>query len=168
MRQGVISQSAFQWLLWLEAAGVGAWGRTFQVWAALISWGTCGGANGVSTVQTYKSVSELTTRPRLGEDCLSRGLQSALLLDLLLGCGISQQWRLPGLMPAASPLPKGQGNRDLHALPGTLRSTRLVGLAPPFTAETPSAAVVVAAIAARMRFSPQSGVAATTPEPVHG
>ena len=35
-----------------EAAGVGAWGRTFQVWVLLSPWGTSGGANGVSTVQT--------------------------------------------------------------------------------------------------------------------
>ena len=41
-----------QWFSLLEAAGVGAWGRTFQGWVALISWGTYGGANGVSTVQT--------------------------------------------------------------------------------------------------------------------
>ena len=91
----------FQWLVVVEAAGVGTWGRTFQVWVGWFSWGTYGGANGVSTVQTYKSVSELTTRPRLGEDCWSRGLQSALLL-LLLRWGISHRWRLPGLMESES------------------------------------------------------------------
>jgi hypothetical protein len=80
-----------------EAAGVGAWGRTFQVWGSWFSWGTSGGANGVSTVQTHQSVSELTTRPRLGKDCWSRGLQSALLLGVLRW-GVCHQWRLPGLM----------------------------------------------------------------------
>jgi hypothetical protein len=38
----------------VEAAGVGAWGRTFQVWAVLISWGTYGGANGVSISQAHR------------------------------------------------------------------------------------------------------------------
>ena len=38
------------WIL-SEAAGLGAWGRTFQVWASWFSWGTCGGANGVSISQ---------------------------------------------------------------------------------------------------------------------
>jgi len=42
----------FQWLVVVEAAGVGTWGRTFQVWVGWFSWGTSGGANGVSTVQT--------------------------------------------------------------------------------------------------------------------
>jgi hypothetical protein len=46
-------------------------------------------------------VSELTTCPRLGEDCWSRGLQSALLL-LVLGWGISHRWLLPGLMNSDS------------------------------------------------------------------
>ncbi len=37
-----------------EAAGVGAWGRTFQVWAPWFSWGTCGDANGVSISQAHR------------------------------------------------------------------------------------------------------------------
>ena len=91
-------------------------------------------------------VSELTTCPRLGEDCWSRGLQSAVLL-LVLRRGVSHRWLLPWLVPAASPLHKGLGNRDLHALPRPPRATRLVGLARPLSAETPSAAVAAAAIA---------------------
>ena len=63
-----------------------------------------------------KSVSELTTCPRLGEDCWSRGLQSAVLL-LVLRRGVSHRWLLPVFVTAASPLHKGLGNRDLHALP---------------------------------------------------
>jgi hypothetical protein len=81
----------------------------------------------VSTVQTYKSVSELTTCPRLGEDCWSRGLQSVLLL-LVLGWGISHRWRLPGVMASASPPRWGWGNRDLHALPCLLNESSVVGL----------------------------------------
>ena len=123
----VMSQSMVQWFSLLEAAGVGAWGRTFQGWVALISWGTYGGANGVSTVKTHQSVSELTTCPRLGEDCWSRGLQSALLLGVLRW-GISHWWLLPGLMAAASLQPGGSGNRDLHALPRRRIGSKLVGL----------------------------------------
>ena len=47
-------QTTFQWLSLVEAAGVGAWGRTFQVWVVLISWGTYGGANGVSISQAHR------------------------------------------------------------------------------------------------------------------
>jgi len=41
-RPRVMEQSTFQWLslVWIEAAGVGAWGRTFQVWVGWFSWGT--------------------------------------------------------------------------------------------------------------------------------
>ena len=51
-----MKQSTFQWLslVWIEAAGVGAWGRTFQVWGSDFSWGTCGGANGVSISQAHR------------------------------------------------------------------------------------------------------------------
>ena len=55
----------------------------------------------MSTVETYKSVSELTTRPRLGEDCWSRGLQSAVLLQVLRW-GVSHRWLLPGLLKSDS------------------------------------------------------------------
>jgi hypothetical protein len=48
-----------------------------------------------------RSVSELTTRPRLGEDCWSRGLQSAVLLRVLRW-GVSHRWLLPGLMQTDS------------------------------------------------------------------
>ena len=44
----VKDSSTFQWQWLVEAAGVGAWGRTFQVWVYGFSWGTCGGASGVS------------------------------------------------------------------------------------------------------------------------
>jgi len=37
-----------------EAAGVGTWGRTFQVWALGSPEGTCGGAGGVSISQAHK------------------------------------------------------------------------------------------------------------------
>jgi hypothetical protein len=121
----------------------------------------------VSTVQTYKSVSELTTRPRLGEDCWSRGLQSAVLL-LVLRWGISHRWLLPWLMAAASPLPKGHGNRDLHALPCPLNRSSVVGLAMFLSAKAPSAVAVVAAIEGHRTSSPQSGVAATVQPPCHG
>jgi hypothetical protein len=30
----------FQWLSLVEAAAVGTWGRTFQVWGGWFSWGT--------------------------------------------------------------------------------------------------------------------------------
>ena len=59
------------------------------------------------------SVSERTTRPRLGEDCWSRGLQSALLL-LVLRRGISHRWLLPWFMPTASMRRRGGAIR-LHA-----------------------------------------------------
>jgi hypothetical protein len=68
----------------------------------------------VSTVQTHHSVSELTTRPRLGEDCWSRGLQSACFWQVA-------GWRV--VHPGASLVdahrfapPLALGNRDLHAL----------------------------------------------------
>ena len=35
-----------------RSCGVGTWGRTFQVWVGWFSWGTCSGADGVSTAQT--------------------------------------------------------------------------------------------------------------------
>jgi len=60
-------------------------------------------------------VSEPTTRPRLGEDCWSRGLQSALL-RYLLRWGVSHWWRLPGLMHTASPTWLDLCNQPLHAL----------------------------------------------------
>jgi hypothetical protein len=41
-------------LVWIEAVGVGAWGRTFQVWVGWFSWGTLGGANGVSISQAHR------------------------------------------------------------------------------------------------------------------
>ena len=113
-------------------------------------------------------VSELTTCPRLGEDCWSRGLQSAVLLDLLLGWGISHRWLLPGLMAAASPLHKGQGNRDLHALPCPQRRSSVGGLALFLSATTPSAVAVVAATAERRVSSPQRGVSAIVQRPCHG
>ena len=59
-----------------EAAGVGAWGRTFQVWA-LVSLGHLGRCRWSVDGSDEHSVSELTTNPRMGQDCWSRGLQSA-------------------------------------------------------------------------------------------
>jgi hypothetical protein len=40
-RPGVMNESrTFQWQWSGEAAGVGTWGRTFQVWGGWFSWGT--------------------------------------------------------------------------------------------------------------------------------
>ena len=120
----------------------------------------------MSTVQTYKSVSELTTRPRLGEDCWSRGLQSACFW-LVAG------WRVvhsgASLVDAYTfAPPMALGNRDLHALPWPQNRSSVVGLGLFLSARTPSAVAVVAAIAGRKVSSPQRGVAATVQRPCHG
>jgi hypothetical protein len=120
----------------------------------------------VSTVQTYKSVSELTTCPRLGEDCWSRGLQSACFWQVA-------GWRV--VHPGASLVdahrfapPLALGNRDLHALPWELGESSVVGLASVLNARAPSAAVGVAATAGHRVSSPLSGVGARAQRPSHG
>ena len=74
-------------------------------------------------------VSELTTCPRLGEDCWSRGLQSAYF------------WQVAGwrVVHAGASLvdghriapPRAQGNQRLHALPWLPGRSRVEGLACP-------------------------------------
>jgi len=84
-----------------EAAGVGAWGRAFQVWGSWFSGRHLRRCRWSVDGSDEHSVSELTTRPRMGEDCWSRGLQSALLLRVLRW-GVSHRWLLPGLMDSDS------------------------------------------------------------------
>ncbi len=84
-----------------EAAGVGAWGRAFQVWGSWFSGGHLRRCGWSVDGSDEHSVSELTTRPRMGEDCWSRGLQSALLLSVLRWV-VSHRWLLPGLMDSES------------------------------------------------------------------
>jgi len=81
------------------------------------------------------SVSERTTRPRLGEDCWSRGLQSALLL-LVLRRSVSHRRLLPWLIPTAS-MRRRAGAIGVHAHCSAARAGRdwgVCGSRPPVVA----------------------------------
>ena len=99
-------------------------------------------------------VSELTTCPRLGEDCWSRGLQSACFWQVA-------GWRVvhsgASLVdgPRFAP-PMALGNRDLHALPWRPSGSSVVCLGA-FSGPISAPAVVVLAIAACTASSPQPG-----------
>ena len=96
-------------------------------------------------------VSELTTCPRLGEDCWSRGLQSACFW-------LVARWRV--VHPGASLVdasrfapPLALGNRELHALPWRPSGSR-VGCLGKFSGPIAVPAVAVVAIAACTASSP--------------
>ncbi len=120
----------------------------------------------MSTVQTHQSVSELTTRPRLGEDCWSRGLQSACFWQVAGWRVVHSGASLADAHRFAPPL--ALGNRDLHALPQSLSRSSVVGLASVLNARAPSAAVGVAAIAERRVSNPLPCVAAKAQRPSRG
>ena len=118
-------------VLRVEAADVGTWGHGIQVWGSWVSGGhlwRCGWSVDGSDVpiQDLKSLSELTTRPRMGEDCWSRGLQSACfsklagwrvvhagrLLFFVISESLRQQLRAIGLYTHCLQLQMGAGWGD--------------------------------------------------------
>ena len=109
-------------------------------------------------------VSELTTCPRLGEDCWSRGLQSACFWQVAgwrvvhSGASLVDEHRFAPLLRL--------GNRDLHALPwppsrskvGCLACVRVITLA----------AIAAASTAAHTASNHQRSAPSRAPQPPRG
>ena len=113
----VVGRSCWRWRLGPNVPGVGQWLLLGHLWRCRWS---------VDGSDVPLPVSELTTCPRLGEDCWSRGLQSACFW-LVAG------WRV--IHAGASLVdghriapPMALGNRDLDALPLALSGSRVDGL----------------------------------------